>query len=270
MTRRRFIYDAALGLMVPFSGPIIKAAAIVQRPANFGSVGGGSGITVDLWQDFEIASLSNANLNGSDHNAGFSGWNYTDASARMSISASAQQTAPHQINSTTDTGANGLASDTTTGHLEARYIYANIAKGAAAVSVGVWIKMPASIGTGIGQQPLFFMYGGGSVVAQMSIGTSGTTPVAFIEAASASSGITLALNNWYWFTTNFQQNSTCSLAVYNTSSVQVGSTVTTPGRNDTSSLVVLGNFNPYTGYNCTWFYDNLVIDYTNHTFPIVP
>lgn len=82
------------------------------------------------------------------------------------------------------------------------------------------------------------------------------------------SAITVSDNTWYWVTGKFVRNGTSSLAVYNTSGVQVGSTVTgtaTDYAADSFQIAIYG-----APSSTALYFDEVYVDYTSAAFPLGP
>jgi len=134
---------AALCLMVTTA---LAPTMLVRGPVFFGFGGGGGvgGIAADLWQDFELDTLTGGNLAGTDHIADGT-WSIVDTETKFSTSTSGQKAFTSQINSTTDTGTRGLAKaiDSTTA-ASIQYTWA-AALGATPCSYSLWIKTPTTL-----------------------------------------------------------------------------------------------------------------------------
>jgi hypothetical protein len=94
-----------------------------------------------------------------------------------------------------------------------------------------------------------------------------------METISGNHGtINVSPNTWYWITGQYVAGGTHSLALYNTSGVQVGSTITAAATGNAAPIIFeFGRSGSEAGAPASVFlYDNLKMDYMKGTFPLLP
>lgn len=204
------------------------------------------GQTVDVAEDFE----------GSYPN---SGWSETDASGKLSQSA----TAVYE-------GTNGMLYDYT-GAADA-YITYDTGADRTALSVGFWFRMPAyTAWAGLGLIMSVRSSGAEDQVIRLSAGrNSGTN--AYEIAARANGGsfttaIGLAASTWYWVTVKLVNGGDISLSVYNTAETLIATQTVACGA-FSGRYVSVGAYSAFSA-TANAYWDNIVIDYTTAAFPLL-
>jgi hypothetical protein len=181
ISRRRFIYDAALGLVVPFAGQrIIRAAApVIQTPARGGTVvSGGNGMLTSLYAAFELDEAA-ANLNATDATGGTAMTRVNDPT----IDAAKIGSASRGFNATTnsrrftraETGLNGIA----------------------AMTVSAWVKTTSAAAT---QRAVAQDHSGGTRGWLLGLNNTGKPIFAVSDGATlqtATGTTTVNTTNWY-------------------------------------------------------------------------
>jgi len=99
---------------------------------------------------------------------------------------------------------------------------------------------------------------------------------AYLESATEISGetpIPISPNTWYWVTLQYVQGGNQSLSIYDANGNQVGSTITraaVAGAGAPGSIS-FGRTGAESGNpNGGWWFDNIVVDYLNGSFPLLP
>lgn len=162
------------------------------------------------------------------------------------------------------------------------WVYTAIPSSHRVLTVAGWITLgPAKVVAGSAHPyDLVSLKGaitGGYAILQLNNGAGpGNTYAVALETdpgavTTHSSWITVVAGNTYWFV--IQANYTtglASLAMYNPSFVQVGTTVTASQRTgEDAQIIRFGNAEVGTSVGTTWF-ENVVIAYTNPVFPLGP
>jgi len=94
-----------------------------------------------------------------------------------------------------------------------------------------------------------------------------------METSTGNHGtINVSRNTWYWITAQYVAGGTHSLALYNTSGAQVGSTITAAAAGNAAPIIFeLGRTGSEAGApSATYWYDSLKMDYMKGTFPLLP
>jgi hypothetical protein len=228
-------------------------------------------ITADFWMTFESnADCTATELDKSDGVAG-ANWDATlDTESKLTCtSTSADYLLTTKVNSTSDTGTKGMLVDLSGSATAAIVWYQPSAR--TSYSTGFWYKTPSqqnfnwtafhntsntdgtSYAVGCGD---VYGAGGGAFV---------------IGFAGVGSGITVSANTSYWVTVKWVRNGTCSLAVYtdDVGTSQVGSTITRTAADFSFQYSRWGCIGAYTVAGATSHIDNIVMDWTDATFPLI-
>lgn len=136
------------------------------------------------------------------------------------------------------------------------------------LSLGFWYKT-GQYASWAGDRNICIPYSGsyGNLIIARE-GVSAGDNTRRISFSVSSGAITVSDNTWYWITMKFVKNGTSSLAVYNTSGTQVGSTLTGTAPNSDADYVVFGGYG-VSSTTATYF-DEIYIDYADATFPLGP
>lgn len=240
------------------------------------------GILASFYSDFEN-STNGTTVSAAILAAGTHGGNCTwggTFNTNLTVSTSGEE--PTVQNVTTngvtytapDSGTRGIRMDpSTTGGGAGSCTWIG---GAPTVSAGVWWKAPASTDA-TSPYDFFVIDGsGGSEFAiaqllQLSGGTNRVILETSLCGACSGSFITLpAMNAWYMVSLQYVQNGLGSLAIYDTSGAQVGSTITQSLGNFAPVSVGIGDFHGSIGTTASnfYYYDNLRADILAGTFPM--
>lgn len=256
MNRRNFIKAGALFLLLA----TVTLRAIIGVPHYTPQ------FAADVWQDFEGSSITTTNLDLHDHGPGTS---VVTGAAQLSASATGERATIKAPQGTPDTGTNGLAVDFTSGTLS--YVGETFSD-TNNVSASVWVKCPSFA---VDASPQIFMILDGSSNEQTNMRWRRVSGVYdFSVKASSGSftsiGAALTPDAWYWLTVQFKKNTTCSFSVFDANGVQVGSTVTDNDTTNTQAAKArIGNLGS-TVAAATFYFDDLVIDYSTAVFPLGP
>jgi hypothetical protein len=180
ISRRRFIYDAALGLVVPFAGQIIRAASpIPQTPARGGTVvSGGNGMLTALYAAFELDEAS-AISNATDATGGTSMTKVNDPSVDAAKIGSASR------------GFDGVTSSKRFTRAESGL------NGIAAMTVSAWVKTNSAATT---QRAVAQDHSGGTRGWLLGLNNTGKPLFSVSNGASlvtATGTTTVNTTNWY-------------------------------------------------------------------------
>lgn len=258
-------YLLILLLATCLQAQVVLQNAVLQNAVLGGGAagGGGGGITVDLWQDFEMATVSQANLEAQDHCTTGAWATFNSPTS----SASGERDMISDVGGVNDAGSYGLVAPPSAQAL-ARYTPATSWAGNA-ISVGFWVY--------VAEQHTW------NEVSVVTVGTTSTTlfsamtranegPGFFMRlwngASATDHGSTLSLATWYWVTCKVQRNATCTLRVYNTSGAEVGAAQTITGGDVAADIIQAGN--PGDSWTGNIYLDDLVIDWTDATYPLGP
>ena len=240
--------------------------AISGKSVTNNSTRGGTNLTVDIWQSFELAGATPdaTNLLASDHKNGSETWtvmtgvtNVTGASKNM-IST---------VNTLTDSGTYGIACDIGNNGR----IWVDLHAVPTSVSTGFWYK--GNPGT-----PDFadiYMasndgYATTNIVSVRNTNTTGTYTLKLV-GATTSSAVTIDSTSWWWVTVLAVNNGTCNMSVYNASGVLQGSEVTATGGSHTGmEFLTMGSLIASTSATGTGDFDNWVINTVTPTYPLGP
>jgi hypothetical protein len=230
-------------------------------------------LPVNLWQDFEFATLNQANLEAQDHNP-TAVWQLGGTTTRFTTQTAGKKTNPSTINLWTDSGTLGMRNDlnaTAAGHYGTTF--ANVTTG---ISHGYWYKT-ANLANGTAIQISFCSEQTvNNNILRVSQQNSGGQQQLFLSnhAGTASSTVNVSADTWYWVAVYAIRNNTCRLQVYDENGTQVGSEVTVTGSNNSIGSIRFGSQASTTSqsagvYN---YVSNVVRDTaaTNPFYPLKP
>lgn len=224
---------------------------------------GGPNFACDLWETFELSSVTAAQLEANDSNDAT--WVVNDGSGLLSVNASAERATISTVNSTADTGTLGLKkvySSTVLAGLECRF-----AADHDNASLGFWFRFTAAIGNNRilirGQNNT------GSDALDAIVLRSATSYLGWGTTGN-SNGSALSSGTWYWVTIQYNRNATSYLRVYDTSSTLVGSEATATAPNVTLRRLYPFDYNANISDSADSYMDDLCVDYTDATFPLGP
>lgn len=228
-------------------------------------------ITVDLWQDFEFATLNTTNLAANDHVTGGT-WTITDPNSRLSTSTSAEKVSPGTFSGNSDaSGARGLRYESPVDFQEGIVTY-EYASTHATVSFGFWFKFPAEyVGSFEGGQPdiIYVENALGTNELYVKLWDDGSSHlVLFTAEAGYSTNVNVSPDTWYWITVKY--STTHTMRVYDEAGAQVGTEKTRTGSAQVSTQASLGNLIGDEGGGGPFDYDDWVMDWTDATFPLGP
>ncbi|MBS0328225.1 MAG: hypothetical protein JSR30_00100 [Proteobacteria bacterium] len=224
-------------------------------------------ITADLWSPMETASPSATTLKAAASGGAVaaSAWSTTGTQV---TSTSAQHALPFStINGSATTGTYGYVGN----HDVPAYFTIDLNTYPTTQSVGFMVYVTA-LTDGTYTNPWVFgeSTAPGLSIVSLRIERSGSTYTAYLFNSGGTSGtVPISIATWYWVTVKAVQSGTCSLAIYNTSGVQVGSTQTLTGTSNQPFYHSLGGIASSSSTGDTYI-DNFVIDKTTATFPLGP
>lgn len=169
-----------------------------------------------------------------------------------------------------DTGTLGQSYNLANGGVG--YTEHNLASAQTKVSLGMWYKTGGGFAANQ-EGPHFltlFNFGFGNMM-RLSDERDGGTNQRQIRVSPSVQAVAVADNTWYWIAWSWQQNSTGTLNVYDTSFNLVGTTTYTDSTNVTVQGILMGNTSGTTGIaGQTTYFDNLLVNYTTAPFPLLP
>jgi len=241
-------------------------------PALIGSIAGnrrraaaGASFAADIWETYELAAVTAAELQANDNNASAT-WTVTDASGYLSTSTSAEKATLSQVNNTSDTGTLGIRrvyTTTTTG-----FFTLNFGADKNNASIGFWYQF--SVNPSNNHCLIRGQNNSGSDALDAIFLRSSTRYIGWGTTGN-NNGAALTAGTWYWITIQYNRNATSYLRVYTDAGVQVGSEATATAPNVTLRRLYPFNYNNETSEGSMVSYmDDLVIDYTDATFPLGP
>jgi hypothetical protein len=225
-------------------------------------------ITVDMWQDFEFdGSITAASLNSNDHTSAGS-WSVSADQSPVWTTTSDEKTTTSSINSTADTGTRGMRRSFT--NAATSYVQYNLPSTKTNISVGFWWRAPDTP-SWAGGNKIVYAY----PVATVKFTQQGAAsqPKILLAAGGTDGTVSSALtpNNWYWITAKFVRNGTCSCTVYDSAGAAIA---TQPGDvtglNNAIENTLIGDNNAHIAANTFSSIDDVVVDYTDATYPLGP
>jgi hypothetical protein len=238
-----------------------------------------SNLTVDVWEDFDIASLTTGNLDTNDHATGQT-WTLTNPSSLLSVSTSGETPMLSTVNGQSGTGGTkGLSYNCNATGIAG---YAQCAFPAAknSVSFGFWFQYPASFNGTFTEHDILQVettLGNKNVYIKLADGNLGTNIQSihiFNPTDNYSPGIAVSPVTWYWISVQYLTNIASTgmkVRVFNSVGTQVG-IENTRGTAADSGVVncKIGSQIGGAAFVGTMYYDDLVIDYTNAVYPLGP
>lgn len=226
-------------------------------------------ITADVWETFEFSGAypTKALLEANDNNASCT-WTVVDTNATIALTnvVEAQKTNITTIGGVSDGGTYGLMMTSTGG---VSYIRCNIPSAVDNISVRVAIYVPSLSGASSSIYFLKFYDGSGNAAGAIQYAHATTEYRLGFNATTEY--VVTPPDTWYWVTFKYVKLGTCSVNVYNSSGTLVGSCTHTDTTNKQAANIRLGVITAAVVFTEAIFYfDNLVVDYTSATFPIVP
>lgn len=252
----------AFAVNVP--GPLVSS----KKRAAAG--GGGANITVDFWETFEFTTFNTGNLDSNDN---ITGGTWAIGAGTQTTSATGEQALLSTINSVSDSGhAKGMAIDIS-GAAQSwiSYTWASSLT-TTPCSFGMWIKFP-TLAT---DDPLqvFSTVGGGDYVCRVAVYNSTGSGTRFFRLRGNGSWSDHAgactEGNWYWISVLAQASNTCRLRVYTSVGVEIGSEVTVTAADSSQLLMRIGSDAAYTSGTGSCYWDDVIADKTDATYPLGP
>lgn len=227
-------------------------------------------LPIDVWQDFEFDTLSQANLESRDHSPAVT-WSLIGTTSRFSMSTDAQQTSPSTINLWTDTGTRGVRNDlnaTASGSFGI-----TLSNQVVGQSVGFWLRT-ANLAAATSAR---IFYTTEQTPNNLCVGleqrnTAGQQELYIRNnAGTLSSMVNVTADTWYWVSLYAIRNATCRLEVYDTTGSLVGAQVTVTGNNTSIGNLRFGSASNYTAQAAGVYHyiDNFVWEYDGY-YPLKP
>lgn len=222
-----------------------------------------SGITADMWQTFELASLTTGELDAHD-NIGTGTWTITDASSKLSLSTSGESNTLHKVNGTSDTGTNGLARDWTGGI--AAIVYYEPAAAHDTATMAFWYK---SASPTTFKSTYICRVGSVQMIGVKFARDGGNPYFKLIGTGTTDGSATMAAATWYWISLKAVRNSTCTLKIYSGAGVLLD-TITGTAANNTGNRFYLGDASGGSDVATSDYFDDFVLDWTSAANPLGP
>jgi len=229
-------------------------AVIAARNVPAPGSGTDPSFTYDVWVDFESnTDCTDAQIDATDHTAVGSWSNTVGNLGCVSTAAKVHG----------DKGAAGAAAAGGVGRL--KYI---LPASIGAASLGFWFKSGSGYaGWGVANQIILVVILEDESLFYLGEGTNSGTNARELYGTGADA-ITISDSTWYWITVGCTQNDVCEWALYNTSDAQVGATQENAIGNYYIDSIQIGS---ESGISATdLYYDDLVMDFTDATFPLGP
>jgi hypothetical protein len=204
--------------------------------------------------------------------AGAGGWTLTGAALIVSTSGEKATVNTHTTQGTTytapDSGTRGLRYDPGNGGATANCA---LQTSQGTVTAGVWWQSPATV-PDTTTHSVLTVANPGNDFAAISLVAGQSYMVCETFGGDSAIHIAISASTWYRLTVQYIAGGTHSCAVYDASGTQVGSTATHAATgNFKVTTVEVGNSHGGAGTVGNFAYvDNLVIDWLNNTFPILP
>lgn len=241
------------------------AQGLFFRRKEPGSVS--SGITVDLWQTFEGTTPDTNSLSANDGTS-LGLWLTNDTAGLITFVQDDKSLGGLLVNGTTDTGHTN-AMQRTSGSASAASVAFDLqtANSKPAWSIRYWWKYQGTFGANRRLNKVFGTASG--AFPRLDI-TYNTKYVQFSGLVNSNASA-LASNTWYLITAKYTSNGTCYARAYDTNLVQVGQEITDTGHNSNPRyLHVPSDAVETTESTVKFFYDDIMIDWTDATYPLLP
>lgn len=228
-------------------------------------------LTVNVWQDFELDTLNGTNLDGRDHFVTTGVWSVTDASTKLSTSTTGEKACTATFGGVSDTGTRGLKYDSA-GGAQAYLSFGHPAQ-RTQMSWGFWFKIVGAAffssfseydlcrnSTDLGTLPSLIKV----------VDDTNETRFHLFVPSTYSAGIPIQENTWYWVTGKHVKNGTVVASLYNDSGVQVGVEQSIAVGNENLTEFLFGVFAGGPDVASSIYFDDLIMDWTNATYPLGP
>lgn len=226
--------------------------------------GGGSSITADFWQTFEFATVNGSNLDSNDGTSTGT-WSVTDASGLLSTSTTGQQSFSSLINGLSDSGTRGLARSYSSTATATPTFDIGSGNTKANVSHSFWFRIE---GNPTVNKRLSLLYG--TSVECLRVDYQYSTDTVTFNGGANSNGVALSQSTFYRCEVQFNQNATCYGRVYSTVGAQVGNEFTVTGANQAWRYWQIYGGNELADAGITFYWDNVLFDWTDATYPLGP
>lgn len=238
-------------------------------------------LTVDMWQDFDFTgTIDAATLEAHDHYATTPAWTVSNASSLLSMSTSGERLLQGTINTLSDSGGtNGIAYNCNVS-VNPGYVDFTIPGTQHVVSFGFWFQFPAAFVGTFTEHDIFVIpttLGTRQYYVKLGDANQGFIRL-FNQIDSYSAAINLSAATWYWITGLYDDGNAASgmkVRVYDTSGVLVGAEKTRTTAADLGAIdaqigSLIGASGGTTLFAGNLYWDDLLVDYTNHVYPLGP
>ena len=138
------------------------------------------------------------------------------------------------------------------------------------ISYGCWVRLPSS-GSDYAFEAITHAYNQSSMgtnITRLYFSRSSGVYSFRLRGADFGSGITISADTWYWITVHSKRNDTSDINVYGTNEALVG-TDSVVGRDTASCSALTLGTDTAVDQNIDFYVDDLVIDWTDATFPLL-
>jgi hypothetical protein len=228
------------------------------------------GIKYDMWIDFEQDTLgtlvTRKELANSTHGTAGT-WDTRRTGSLLTIAAAAEDPA-HAV--TGDTGARGLVYNLGPGGQG--WIQWNLPGDKHSLSFGLWYRTYHASPWDEGPHFITLYNNVYGPMERFSDERSGGTNQRQVRVSPLDNAISGIFDNtWYWFTMKWVQNGSGVAQVYDTHLNLIGSVTFSDSINLPVQAILLGSSISEGGRpGQTIYFDDLVVDYTNAAFPLLP
>jgi hypothetical protein len=205
-------------------------------------------LPVVLWQNFDIASLSQANLEASDHHNSFA-WAGTGTTSRFSL---VTDTIPHPAGSTInlyDASVGKILRNDLTATASGAWGYTNT-DSASLRAHGMWVRIVSGLASGTSARIAYATNTTNSSTFTVAVevrNNAGQHELYLNNGSTTSSPVNISPDTWYWVAWTARQSNTCTLWAYNTAGSELtGSGVTVTGANRAVGSGRIGSTAAYT------------------------
>ena len=228
---------------------------------------GGGSFDTDLWQTFDFSGTVDATNLAANDNTAAGTWAVTDTASDYSTSVSSQQSRTSSFTgSSSDTYGLAIDHDGMTNAVEIRYTFDSAPDN---LSVGFHFKTTSPANWSGGPQLIGFYNNSQGILELFTERRNpGTNARQLTAVYNGGAAITPVDDTWYWMTLQFNRNATSYMEAYKMDGTLLGSQEWTPANYPCSYVKISSGLHSQTGGVSR--IDNLVMDWTDATYPLGP
>lgn len=226
---------------------------------------------VDLHQTFESDTLDTTSLDANDHFATTGRWSITDASSKLSTGAAAQMSYAGEIGGESDTGTRGLIYDCN-GGAQAYLTFSHPVQ-LTQLSWSFRFRFTgAGFSSSFGEYDLFRNSTDLGVKPSLIklVDDTNETRLHLFVPSTYSAGIAIQPDTVYFLTGKHVKNGTVIIRLCDADLNQIGADQEIAVGNENLTELLFGPFVGGPDVDSGIHLDNLVLDWTNATFPLLP